>query len=215
MSASFHPSDELLVAYGAGSLDEATALLVATHLALCPCCRDVVEKVEFMGGVMLDDLPPSDLAADALASVLNRLESPAPRRKAAPVPPALAAFPAPLRTYLGSGLDGLPWQKLSAGMEQAVLLDTGVARARLFRIAEGVAIPEHGHEGMELSLVLQGAFSDHAGHYRRGDVASADGETVHRPVVEGGETCLCLTVTDAPLYLTGLLGRLMNPFLKL
>lgn len=34
MSARFHPTDDLLLAYAAGSLDQAMSLLVASHLTL-------------------------------------------------------------------------------------------------------------------------------------------------------------------------------------
>lgn len=215
MSASVHPSDELLLAYGAGSLDEATALLVATHLALCPRCRAAVARTEDIGGALLDDLPPSAMAEGALATVLARLDQPPPRP--APPPPASAdeVLPQPLRGYLAGGLDALPWQRLTAGIEQASLIKGRGANARLFRIRGGVAVPEHDHAGSELTLVLQGAFSDAGGHYRRGDVASAEAGTVHRPVTEACGTCLCLTVTDAPLRLTGLVGRLLNRFIDL
>jgi putative transcriptional regulator len=46
-------------------------------------------------------------------------------------------------------------------------------------------------------------------------VAEADHEVDHRPVADEGEDCLCLVVTDAPLKLTGRLGRLVNPFVRL
>ena len=39
MKVEHHVSGDLLLAYGTGSLDEATSLLVATHLALCPASR--------------------------------------------------------------------------------------------------------------------------------------------------------------------------------
>lgn len=215
MNASFHPSDELLVAYGTGSLDEATALLLATHLALCPRCRAEVARVECLGGSLLDDLPPADMADGALAAVLARLETPVlsvspPRRAGTP-----GLLPRPLRDYVGDGLESLPWKRMVTGIEQAVILERRGIRARMFRIGSGVAIPKHGHDGMELTLVLQGGFADDAGHYRRGDVAAADSAIVHHPVADKGESCICLAVTDAPLKLTGLVGRLVNPFLNL
>ena len=64
-------------------------------------------------------------------------------------------------------------------------------------------VPQHTHEGSELTLVLEGAFRDKTGRYARGDLALADGSIEHRPVAEPGEDCMCLTVTDAPLRLTG------------
>lgn len=212
MSATFHPSDELLVAYGAGSLDEAASLLVATHLALCPRCRAEVGRIEALGGAVIEDLPPTDLGPDALASVLARLDQPLqPAKRARPV----AGLPAPLRDYLPADMEALPWKRLAAGIEQAILLQTRGIRARLLRIGAGIVVPEHGHGGMELTLVLQGGFADFGRDYARGDVAMADQQIVHSPVADGGETCLCLAVTDAPLKLTGLVGMLVNPFLDL
>jgi putative transcriptional regulator len=212
MSATFHPSDELLVAYGAGSLDEAASLLVATHLALCPRCRAEVGRIEALGGAVIEDLPPTDLAPDALASVLARLDlSPQPAKRARPV----AGLPTPLRDYLPADMEALPWKRLAAGIEQAILLQARGIRARLLRIGAGIVVPEHGHGGMELTLVLQGGFADFGRDYARGDVAMADPQIVHSPVADGGETCLCLAVTDAPLKLTGLVGMLVNPFLDL
>jgi putative transcriptional regulator len=216
MSATYHPSDELLVAYGAGSLDEAASLLVATHLALCPRCRAEVGRVEALGGAVIETLPPSDLGADALASILARLdqlpEPIMPRRPTA----ALSGLPSPLRDYLPTtSMDALPWKRLAAGIEQAILLQARGIRARLLRIGAGIVVPEHGHGGMELTMVLQGGFADLGRGYARGDVAMADQQVVHSPMADGGETCLCLAVTDGPLKLTGLVGMLVNPFLDL
>jgi putative transcriptional regulator len=215
MSATFHPSDELLVAYGAGSLDEATALLVATHLALCPHCRAEVARIETLGGTVIEDLPPTELAADALSSVLARLDLPPPPPKSSSLTVRSPGLPAPLRDYLPTDMEALPWKRLAAGIEQVVVLQTRGIRARLLRIAAGIAVPEHGHGGMELTMVLQGGFADLGQGYARGDVAMADQKVVHSPMADRSESCLCLAVTDAPLKLTGLVGLLVNPFIDL
>ena len=39
MTIKFHVSNDILLSYSSGTLDEASSLLVATHLALCPHCR--------------------------------------------------------------------------------------------------------------------------------------------------------------------------------
>lgn len=215
MTASFHPADEFLVAYGAGSLDEATALLVATHLALCPRCRDEVARIETMGGTLLEGLPLAQMQSGALDAILARLDEPAPPPRRTPRPTAPSFIPEPLRGYLGGGIEGIRWKRLASGLEQSLVLESGRARARLYRIAPGVTIPEHGHDGNELTLVLRGGFSDINGHYGPGDVACADDEVVHNPVADRDGACICLAVTDAPLRLTGLLGRLVSPFLNL
>ena len=39
MSIRHHLTDDLLLAYAAGSLNEGWSLAIATHLSLCPDCR--------------------------------------------------------------------------------------------------------------------------------------------------------------------------------
>jgi putative transcriptional regulator len=48
-----HPPEELLLDYAAGSADEPTSLTLATHLTLCPECRDTVARFESVGGALL------------------------------------------------------------------------------------------------------------------------------------------------------------------
>jgi putative transcriptional regulator len=71
-------------------------------------------------------------------------------------------------------------------------------------------MPRHTHRGEELTLVLQGSFSDAAGNYARGDVATANAEIDHQPLAGAGELCLCLAVEEEPLRLTGIVGRALN-----
>ena len=40
-----HPDEALLLEYAGGGLTESIALVVATHLALCPICRRMVEEM--------------------------------------------------------------------------------------------------------------------------------------------------------------------------
>jgi putative transcriptional regulator len=62
--------------------------------------------------------------------------------------------------------------------------------------------------------VLAGGFSDGDGHYVRGDLSFSDGEVDHSPRADDDGECICLTVTDAPLRLTGPLMRFLNPFVR-
>ncbi len=78
----------------------------------------------------------------------------------------------------------------------------------------GKKLPVHTHRGYEMTLVLTGAFTDKLGTYARGDFVELDDSTEHQPIIDDGEPCICLAVTDKPLRFTGPLGRLMNPFLR-
>lgn len=213
-----HPAEDLLVAYASGSLEEPPALLVATHLALCPACRRQVAEFEELGGALLEDLDAEPVADRALDSLIAKLDQPVPDFLCPrPAGPAAAdgRLPRPLRDYLSGPPEDLPWSRWG-GLSQTELLP---ARhdftTRLMQIKAGTAMPLHTHEGRELTLVLAGGFSDEAGHYLRGDVSAADPSINHRPIADPDETCLCLAVTDAPLRLTGPIARLLNPFLRL
>lgn len=213
-AASFHPPEELLLAYAAGSLDEATALLMATHLTFCPHCRAEVARMEALGGGVLASLPPADMGASALAATLERLGD---RPGRPPVRHVAADFglPAPLRAYIPEGEENLAWRRVGRGIEQVMIVTSRNVRARLQRVAPGVVMPTHTHEGNEMTLVLRGGYVDGTLDYGPGDVAIADNDITHTPAADPIEGCLCLAVTDAPLRLTSFFGRMLNPFLDL
>ena len=74
-------------------------------------------------------------------------------------------------------------------------------------------MPEHGHNGLELTMVLAGSFTDDGARFGRGDVETADVGVEHQPVAEAGDACICLAVTDAPLRFRGPVARLLQPFI--
>ena len=211
-----HPSEEMLLSYAAGSMSEPLALLVATHLALCPECRRQVAAYETLGGEELENQAPAMLASDSLVSVLDRLDAPAPVIEA-PEPRQAAVdlrLPRPLRDYVAGSLEDLDWHQRGGIGEASLLADRDGFKTRLMRIRPKTAIPEHSHHGSEYTLVLTGGFSDHTGHFVRGDVAVADPAVQHRPIADPGEDCICLAVTDAPLRFTGTIARLLSPLLQ-
>lgn len=216
----FHPEPEVLLAYSAGSLDEANSVLTATHLALCPRCRREVARLDAIGGILTAQLKPTELAPDALAAVLARLDeapSPTDDHVAAAVDDETRHWvPEPLRRYLGTSLSALPWKRRGFAIHELPLsLGSGSVRATLIRTGGGAALPEHTHEGVETTLVLRGAFRDEGGRFARGDVATATSADNHRPVAEPDDECLCFSVIDGPLRLTGRFGRLLNPFIRI
>ena len=209
-----HLSDALLTGYSAGTLPEAFNLLVATHVSMCDECRARLQAQDAVGGALLEDSGTVAMADGALAATLERIGTDAPERPA-PRRASTGIFPTPLQDYVGGDSDAVAWRSVGGGVRQAILTQGPDSSARLLYIPPGTAVPDHGHHGTELTLVLQGAFRDETDHFARGDVEIADEALEHTPVAEPGAPCICLAVTDAPLRFNGLIPRLLQPFLKI
>ncbi len=208
-----HLSDELLGAYAAGDLPEAFGLVVAVHLSMCDECRARSMTLETLGGAVLDTGEAVPMGEGALGAAMARLDALMQEPKAAPK--QRTGVPAPLAEYIGGDLDAVRWKSVGKGVKQAILPTDRLASARLLRIPGGVAVPDHGHKGLELTLVLQGAFSDGTGRFGPGDVEIADDDLQHVPVAEPGAVCICLAATEAPLRFKGLMPRLAQPFFRI
>lgn len=216
-----HPGEDLLLAYASGTADQATSLILATHLALCPICRAEVQRLEALGGALLEQQEAAALPSMLLDRVLDRLDAepaapiplPTARRRADGKAPVL---PEPLRSYIGGDVETIRWSRPMPGLLEAdVPVVAKGARVRMMRIRGGTGMPQHTHHGNELTLVLSGGFSDETGHFLRGDLAVTDPSIDHRPVADDdGEDCICLAVTDAPLRFTGRFMRMLNPLLR-
>jgi putative transcriptional regulator len=76
-------------------------------------------------------------------------------------------------------------------------------------------VPDHGHNGIEMTLVLQGSFADETGTFGVGDLEVADEELEHTPVAGEGLPCICLAATDAPLRFRTLMPRLLQPLFRI
>lgn len=216
MTIRHHLNDQLLMAYAAGTLPEAFGLVAATHVSLCDECRARLAAFEAVGGAVIDTAPDCEMSADCLARVMARLDGP-PETPAARKPAARNAsdLPGPIAAYVGGGLEAVKWRPVGMGVRQAILPTSRHATARLLYIPAGQAVPDHGHRGTELTLVLRGAFHDSSDHFGPGDLEVAGEELEHTPIADAGEPCICLAATDAPLRFTGLVPRLLQPLFRI
>lgn len=214
---SHHPEPELLLAYAAGALSEGVALAIACHASICPDCRRETERLDSVGGAMITEANPAAIGDDALDRMLARLDEPAPP---APVAPNFDAetrtlLPRPLQRYLDCSLSTLPWHRVGRVFEEVRLpLSGSGVKAALMRIKPGQTMPRHSHSGLEYTLVLAGGYQDNGEAFRRGDYSELDSNHEHQPVADADGECLCLVILDAPVRLSGVFGRLINPFLR-
>lgn len=208
-----HLTEPLLIGYAAGTLPEAFNLVVATHISMCDDCRAALAEYDAVGGEVMLDAEPVDVAEDALAATLALIEAGSGVAEATPVRTKDSVFPGPLQDYVSGDVESLKWRKVGGGVSQLVLNTSKDASVRLLRIPAGTAVPDHGHRGTELTLVLQGAFTDEEDRFGAGDVEIANEDLHHTPVAEEGMDCICLAATDAPLRFNGLVPRIAQRFI--
>lgn len=208
-SVTHHIPDHILTAYAAGSLSHVYSVVVATHISMCDECRARLGAQEAMGGVVMEQ-QSADLSADLKASVLDMLDDPVSET---PVYARQGVFPAPVMAELKG--QNPKWKSLGLGVKQSILHSGPDGSVRLLSIPPGQAMPDHSHGGLELTLVLQGSFSDESGRFGVGDVEVADEDVDHIPIAGVEATCICLAATDAPLQFKGLMPRLLQPILDI
>lgn len=213
-------SDDWLIAYAAGNLSEAKSALVATHASYHPILQQKIHSAEAIGGALLEASETAEFSDGFYDRLLTKIDGESDEK----VEPARGetvqadpVLPNPLSTYLDRRLDDLKWRYMGPGMRQVKLHseDNG-EKLWLLKAKGGTEIPSHGHNGHEFTLVLQGSYSVDGQLYGVGDMelASDDIED-HRPIISEGEDCICLVVTEAPINLKSLAGKLFQPFIGL
>ena len=200
------------MSYAAGKLPEAFNLVVATHITLCDECRARLGAFEAVGGALLEDADTVEMSAD-MDAIFAKID--ATNSEIQITPASTGVFPSALQDYVGGDLEAVKWRSVGMGVKQAILKTSKTASVRLLRIPAGAAMPDHGHNGTELTLVLKGAFKDEHDRFARGDIEVATEDDHHTPIAEAGEDCICLSATDAPLKFRGLLPRIAQRFARI
>jgi putative transcriptional regulator len=205
---SYHPGEELLLDYASGGSSAAEAMMIATHLACCAACRDMVRIADDVGGALLDAMASVRLPVDMLNRTLVAIDALPSKPDSAPHRPVM------LDDYLARA----DWKKLPGGFRMLRISSddrSGAGRIWLFDAPPGMRLLPHRHGGDEWTVILRGEFVDQDLHYGPGDFACMEDGEVHRPMVGGNERCVSLImVRENPRYTT-LLGKLSSPFVKL
>ncbi|MGO1120710.1 ChrR family anti-sigma-E factor [Rhodovibrionaceae bacterium A322] len=224
--------DEWILAYAAGQLSDAKSLLVASHIDYHDRLKARLLEAEALGGSLLDSQMTSSMSAGALDNVMSAIDgcdqasgdrvssahmpSPASARTT-PSGRQTSGLPGPLSRILNQDLMDLNWRMMGPGMKQIKIWSEDNGECLwLLRAKGGTKIPEHDHRGLELTLVLQGSYHVGDHQFKPGDLEVADQEIHdHRPMIDPGQECICLVVTDAPLRLHSFFGRLVQPLIGL
>ena len=173
--------------------------------------------MEHVGGKVLADLAPTAMSRDAFARIETRLNEPVQAAKPAArsVSAALddvAGLPAFVRRYPAG-----PWKWIAPRVHLRPIRLPHAKNTRVFLLKSGpgTKMLEHTHTGIEMTCVLSGSFSHEGGHFGPGDFDLGDETIDHHVLVDPGEDCICLVAMQGDLRLKGLIGRLVQPFVRM
>lgn len=209
----------LLMEYAAGTLDMAQMLVVSAHLSLSPQARKIVRDCECVGGALIEKrCEPVPMSESSLDNVLSRLDHKAhapqtdTRERRLPEDFQMPFCIEDMITCRSR----LRWKSFYPGIDGFALpLECRKSKAHVFRFRPGISTPAHRHEGLEITLVLDGAISDEDGLYEQGSLLISDAEDkAHKPMASVDQGCVCLTVFSGPVHFTGAFARLLNPFFR-
>ena len=212
----YHPDTRLLNEYSAGTLPLAQSVCVSLHLNYCEQCRHTHQRLQQLGAALFEEQVGQQIDDSLLQSVLSRLdEEPAPLRYQT-ARAGQENCPPLIQRLMHGQYDDLQWQRISSDVRISRLRTGDVDNEfALYHINAGASIPMHTHRGTELTLVLEGGFSDRQGHYEVGDFIMRDGQDRHSPTATRDRDCICIGVLDAPIRFTDWKFRPINPFLRL
>ncbi|ABD81732.1 ChrR family anti-sigma-E factor [Saccharophagus degradans] len=218
--ANFHPSDNTLIEYSAGNLPAALAICVAAHLEYCPQCSHRASQLNSLGGTLLETSAKAQVASTSFTQLMARIQAaPTMGDIKAPVATATKTSAKPNLPKVINKLihpaRPLKWKRVSPALKEAIVtVGQDQYEVCFHRIKRGGKVAEHDHGGTEITVVLEGSFSDELGTYTVGDYIEKQPGDIHRPMATQNEDCLCLSVSEAPVKITGLLGKLINPFIS-
>lgn len=229
-SPQHHPDTNLLIEFASGSIDHGQSIAISAHLHYCIRCRTEVANLERIGGAMMSTIP-TDVTPNTTSEVLNPDSDPSFEALMAKIEQQDQATPPTVTApslYNKQQYGTLPnviqkmlhqptkWRRITGSLSSASLVagqnKYGIS---LQKISAGGKVPQHDHRGTEITVILKGSFSDEDDVYQQGDFLLKNAGDIHRPMASSNKDCLCLSVEEAPVKLTSLLGRMLNPFLRI
>jgi putative transcriptional regulator len=213
----YHPDTRFLTDYAAGSLPQAQALCVATHLHYCAACKLRLRELTALGAELFLQQTPLAVTSTGFERLLERVENVAqsstPDIVATGQVTPQSGLPKPLHKLARGNLDSLKWRRIGKSFRYSNLKVDPQRVTTLVQIKAGGSVPHHRHKGDEITVVIKGSFSDFEDKYSPGDfIVRTSGER-HQPVASQDDDCLCLIALDAPIVMSNWFYRFLQQML--
>ena len=219
--AKFHPTLEQLEGFARGTLSAGMNVVISAHVELCKSCRTQVAELEAQASNEWIQTTADTAQADSnvkdfssmIDSIVNHPQLQEDQQASDVSEIHMLNHSVSLPKVLAKvASEGLVWKKLAGGINQATVTLDDQTQCEFLYMKPGSQVPVHKHQGSEITLVLDGSFSDELGHYKQSDFVVRTSKDMHQPVSEEG--CLCFAVLDSPLTFTKGVARLLNPFIR-
>ena len=232
-----HPKFELIQSFVNGDLPASLSIGIAIHADMCPICQQKIaqlteqvaeqsfeesiislddmdlasmERLDASGysGIDIDGSLDEDTVFDSMISNITFSDDLAETQE-----PIERSVTFRDKTYvLPTALNNIGFGKaanIGKLSRSRLQLNEDEIHSNLLHINAGGGVPAHTHKGFELTVLLDGSFTDHEGEYNKGDFIMLDGTFTHTPMSENG--CLCYTVANDALHFTQGINKLLNP----
>lgn len=213
----FHPCNQQLMNLADGALPPAEAIIVSAHCDMCSqCLRKVMLFTEVHSEEVFDEvtsIPDGNMFGEMLSKITaEEVDSGVigePKTSILELDGRQFRLPRTLNRMSESMGN---WSHLVGKLWQAPVNLGGDTVANFIFMEKGGSVPEHTHRGSEMTLVVNGEYSDGLADYDSGDFTMMDGKHIHSPTTQSDEGCLVFTIVDKPLHFTSGWARLINPF---
>ncbi|PZQ48253.1 MAG: hypothetical protein DI551_01830 [Micavibrio aeruginosavorus] len=206
----------LLMEYASGCLDEAQALVIATHMSLSPDARKIVAEYESIGGALLKKCcGPVAMKADALKCVMDKIEN----------LPAAQSFTEKLKKKCGekdmpaclaSHMESDKWRSEKEGVDSIHIKTTCCGyTAKIVRMPPDFSMEVKIHPTKHvLAVVLEGAFSGGERSFQRGELAILEKGNVYPLTADAKDGAICFVVKPAQSGIAKWTGEFFSLFCR-
>ena len=211
----YHPTDKQLQQFAEGNISPALALVISAHCDVCSQCQEKVDDINIELSSVIENVRAHDYVDPAFEKMLaSIMHLPIVDTKPVVAPRIeldgrFFDVPRPLQRFVKNTGN---WSRLLGKVWQAPVDLGDAGMANFIYMEKGGRVPEHTHKGTELTLVVDGEFSDGLADYDSGDFIIMDNEHIHSPHSNAVEGCLVFSIVDKPLHFTSGIARLLNPF---
>ncbi len=212
----FHPSHDQLLDFASGCCSQAMSVGISAHIHFCAQCRREIRENESVGSALFEQQAKAKLKPGSFENLMQKINTVQPHtelresKKSTPY-----RFPPVVEKLIHSKVEDLAWTNATKNLRVSTIMkDEHGLIVGLHHMKSGGRVPRHSHRGNEISIVLEGGFSDELGSYRAGDYIHLSSQHMHSPQADADGDCWLLTLVEAPIKLSGPLGWVLNPFLK-